>query len=71
MEIILENWVVKLKKGMIRGCLKKEDDFNYYCFLGIRYGQAPKGDLRFKVAFFFLVYFIFLNLKSFFSFLSV
>ncbi|KAJ8732333.1 hypothetical protein PYW08_015063 [Mythimna loreyi] len=44
-----ENPVVTVKQGKLRGAVKKcLDGSPYYSFKGIRYGQPPVGELRFK-----------------------
>lgn len=47
----MEDPVVEITDGEVRGIITKtHDGENIYAFLGIPYGQAPVGDLRFKVS---------------------
>ncbi|XP_035428784.2 juvenile hormone esterase isoform X1 [Spodoptera frugiperda] len=44
-----ENPIVTVKQGKLKGAVKKcLDGSPYYSFKGIRYGQPPIGELRFK-----------------------
>lgn len=47
----MEDPIVEISDGKLRGKVSKDHNGdNFYAFLGIPYGKAPKGDLRFTVS---------------------
>lgn len=50
--LVPDHKTVQTKDGYVRGVRNKTliKGIDFYSFKGIRYGQAPVGDLRFKVS---------------------
>lgn len=43
--------IVKLQSGFVRGIVENHvEDFDYYAFKGVPYGESPIGELRFEVS---------------------
>lgn len=47
----MEDPVVEISDGKLRGIVTKDNNGDkFYAFLGVPYGKAPQGELRFKVS---------------------